>query len=95
MTREDFENAGAALARRVLLLRRPMTAELLELMAPNLRRGFERELERLGACAFDAHVWEPDRVSHSSPKALLAIRGIRTEIETCQRCRLWRDKGDR
>lgn len=93
MSREDLEAAGAALARRVLSWRRPMTAELFELMGPDLRRGFELELERLGVCARDAHVWEPGFVSWSSPTELRAIRSLGAAIETCQRCDIWRDKG--
>lgn len=96
MRRRDLEEAGAALARRVLLRwRRPMNDELFDLMTGSMRRGFERELEALGVCPHDAHQWEPDRVTCESLAAILTIRSIGEEIETCRRCGVWRDKGGR
>lgn len=94
MPRTDLEEAGAALARRLLLRwRRPLNDDVFELMSESLLRGLELELERLGVCPRDAHVWEPGRISRSSRAELVTIRALGTPIETCQRCGVWRDKG--
>lgn len=96
MTGGDPERAGAALARRLLLRwRRPLNDDLVALMGPAMRRGFEGELERLGVCAGGAHVWEPGRIRAGMPAEILEVRALGEEIETCLRCGVWRDKGGR
>jgi len=86
-----LREVGAMLARTDHKNGRPRT-DSARFWAPHFRDGYDEERERLGACAPDAHDWQPARVTSESPAALLRVRSIGAWVYVCSRCGVWKDR---
>lgn len=92
MDDDRVRETGRDLARQDHKRLRPRNEPSARFWAPVYREAYDEERERLGDCRPKEHLFEPTRVTLSSPETVQHMRALGALIETCQRCGVWQDR---